>query len=299
LSPLDTSSDRHTGRGLLLVAAAAVIWSFGGLFVRSLETTDPWVTIFWRSLFASLFLAGVVVSRERRATIRSILAMGRPGLVVGGCFATASIGLIIALSLTSVANTLIILSTSPLLAALLGWAILGDRIRRRTWLATSAVLIGVGIMVSGSASSGSLAGDLVAGVTPIAFAFATVTIRQHRDIGMTPAMLIGTLLALIVAAPLTESFAVSGSDMALLAAFGSVQLGLGMALYVAGARLAPPADATLISLIETVLGPIWVWIVVGERVGAAGLIGGSIVLVAMIAHSALDLSRWYAVPTIG
>jgi drug/metabolite transporter (DMT)-like permease len=278
-------------RGLLLVAIAATIWSTGGVIVRSLDTDDPWLTIAYRSIFASLFLVGFVAARERRRSVRSFTSMGAPGLVVGACVAIASVALVVALRYTSVANTLVVISTAPLVAAVLARIVLGDPIRPRTWVATSATLVGALIMVGGSVGEGSVGGDAIAALIPVALAVATVTIRRHEQVVMVPAMAAGTVMALLVAIPFVGSWDVSQHDLALLVVFGAGQLGAGLALFAIGARHAPPADVALVSLLEPVLGPVWVWWIIGEAPTPATLVGGTIVLVAMATHTALDLRR--------
>ncbi|MDP3983645.1 MAG: DMT family transporter, partial [Acidimicrobiia bacterium] len=205
--------------------------------------------------------------------------------------AVASISFVVALSLTSVANTLIILSTAPLFAAVLGRVLLGEGISPRTWMAILVAVAGVAMMVKDSFGRSSHLGNMVAFIVPVAFALATVVIRRQRHVRMTPAMAISPLIALLVAIPLVPSFAVSGRDLVLLAFFGCGQLGTGMALYAIGARMAPPAKTALVSLLETVVGPIWVWLVVGEVPGPGALVGGAIVLAAMAVHTAFDLRR--------
>jgi drug/metabolite transporter (DMT)-like permease len=278
-------------RGLVLVAVAAVIWSTGGLIVRSLDTNEAWTTIFYRSLFASVFLVGFVAIRYPRYAVRSFTSMGVAGLLVGACFAMSSIALVVALGLTSVANTLVVVSTAPLLAALLGRVVLGEPVNGRTWATAGVTVVGVVIMVSGSSTEGSTAGDAVAMLIPIGLAVATVTIRRHHEVLMVPAMAVGTMMATLVAVPFVSVWSVTGHDLGLLAMFGSVQLGLGLALYAIGARLAPPADVALVSLLEPVLGPLWVWAVLEEDPGVAALIGGSLVIVAVAIHTAFDLRR--------
>lgn len=269
------------GRGLLLVGLSAVVWSTGGLIVRSLDTDDAWATIFYRSLFASLFLVAFVVLRERRGAVRSFASMGAAGVLVGACFATASISFVVALGLTSVANTLVMLSTTPLLAAVLGRVLLGETVAPRTWAAAGATVVGVGIMVSGSSGGGSVAGDLVAMLIPVAMATATVTIRRHHEVVMVPAMAVGTVIALVVSVPFVASWSVGVHDLGLLAVFGGVQLGVGLVLFAVGARMAPAADVSLVALLEVVLGPLWVWIAVGEDPGRAALVGGAVVVAAV------------------
>jgi drug/metabolite transporter (DMT)-like permease len=285
-------------RGLALVGLSALIWSTGGLIVRSLESADVWTTVFWRSLFAVLFLVAFIAVRDRGQAFQVFRAIGRPGLVVGLCFTSASIGLVLALSLTSVANTLIMISTAPLIAALLGRVVLGERVKLRSWLAMAAALFGVGLMVSDSSGQTSLAGDAIAFVIACSLAVATVTIRKHRAVRMTPATCLGALLAGLIALPFAAPGSVTPGDFGLLAVFGAGQLGLGLALFATGARLAPAAEVALISVLEPILGPIWVWAVLGEHPGAMALIGGGIVLFALVVHTILDQRKVKPVPPV-
>ncbi len=282
--------------GLLLVAAAAALWSTGGLIVRLLEVADLWTTVLWRSLFAALFLLGFVVWRERGRAADLFLNMGLPGLLVGACFASGSICLVVALNLTSVANTLIILATSPFVAAVLGRIWLGEQVRPRSWVAMTAALGGVAIMMSDSFARGSIAGDLVAMTIPVTFSIATVTIRRQRELRMAPATCIGAALSALIALPLAAPLAVTPADFGLLVLFGSLQLGAGLALFTTGARLAPAAEVALISVLEPILGPLWVWVLLGEHPGTAALIGGSVVLSALVLHQLLDLRRARPIP---
>ena len=289
----DAASER---RGLLLVALAAVLWSTGGLIVRSLESADVWTTVLWRSVFAAGFLIVFIAARDRGRAIQMFRTMGTPGLIVAVCFATASISFVVALNLTSVANTLIILSTSPLLAALLGRVVLGERVRGRSWLAMAAAVVGVAIMVSDSVGQGSLVGDMVAFVIAVCLAVATVTIRRHRNVRMTPATCLGAALAAVIAAPWAQPLAVTGGDFSLLVVFGAFQFGAGLALFSTGARLAPAAEVALISVLEPILGPIWVWVFLNDHPGTAALIGGGIVLAALAAHTLLDKRKARPIP---
>lgn len=294
-------ADRLPGtvaHGLMLVGAAALIWSTGGLIVRLLDSVDTWTTVFWRSFFAALFLAGFILLREGRGMAGLFRDMGRPGILVGVCFAVGSASLVIALNLTSVAHTLVILSTAPLVAALLARVVLGETVRRRTWLAMAAALVGVAVMVSDTGGRSSLAGDLVAAVIACAIATATVTIRRHRGVRMTPAACLGATLAALVALPLASPLAANGHDMGLLVVFGALQFGGGMALYVTGARMAPAAEVSLIALLEPILGPVWVWLALGHNPGTAGLIGGGTVIAALVVHTLLDLRSARPAPPV-
>lgn len=275
-------------RGALLVAAAAVCWSSGGLLVR-LVGTAPWTTSLWRSLFASLFLATVLWLVRGRGIVGQWRAAGLPGLAVAVCMALASTCFIFSLSRTSVANTLLLMATGPYVAGLLGWLVLGERVAPRTWAAMGVALTGAAVMVSGSLGHGALVGDLLAVAMAASFAVATVLIRRHPEIPMAPAAALATALTALIALPQADLLGTAPRDLALLALFGTGQFGAGFLLFTAGARLIPVAKSALIGLLETVLGPLWVWLLLGEAPAAASLAGGALILTALLANIVADL----------
>ncbi|MGH7353884.1 MAG: DMT family transporter [Candidatus Rokuibacteriota bacterium] len=271
-----------TRRGALLVACAAVCWSSGGLIAR-LVTTGPWTTSLWRGLFASLFLALVLWTLQGR----SIFAQWRRGpiLAAAACMALSSTCFIFSLANTSVANTLILMSTGPYVAGLLGWLLLGERVALRMWVTMGVALAGALVMVSDSYGRSAIVGDLLAIVMAGSFATATVLIRRHPEIQMTPAAVLATALTALVALPLADPLGITPRDLALLAFFGVGQFGAGFLLFMAGARLIPAAQSSLIGMLETVLGPLWVWLVLSERPGTATLTGGALILTALVANT--------------
>jgi drug/metabolite transporter (DMT)-like permease len=275
-------------RGALLVAAAALCWSSGGLIVR-LVHTDSWTTSLWRSAFASVVLAVVLSAVRRRSIVAQWWEGGRPVLLVASCMALASTCFIFSLAYTSVANTLILMSLGPYVAGILGWLLLGERVAPRTWVAMGVALAGAVIMVSDSYRHGTLIGDLLAMFMAVSFAVATVLIRRHPDVQMTSAAALATALTGLIALPMAHPLAATGRDLALLGFFGMGQFAVGFLLFMAGARLIPVAESSLIGMLETVLGPLWVWLVLSERPGAATLTGGALILGALMANALVDL----------
>jgi drug/metabolite transporter (DMT)-like permease len=224
---------------------------------------------------------------------RSIVAQwrdgGRPMVGVAVCMALASTCFILSLAHTSVADTLLLNSTGPYVAGLLGWIVLGERVQPRTWLSMAVALAGAVVMVSDSYTRGALLGDLLAIVMAVSFAAATVLIRRHPEIQMAPAAALGMALIALVALPLADSIEASPRDLALLAFFGMGQFAGGFWLFTAGAPLIPAAESSLIGMLETVLGPLWVWLALNERPGATTLAGGALILVALLANTLIDL----------
>jgi drug/metabolite transporter (DMT)-like permease len=279
-------------RGVLLVAGSALVWSFGGAIARAISLDDTWAIVFWRSVFASLFLLIFLIARDGRGWPRLFREMGWPGLAVGACFAIASTTFVMAIQYTTVANVILIGAAVPLVAALIGWVVFRMAVSRGTWLAIAAVIGGVAIMVAGpEGAGGSMIGNAIALVMTLAFAMATVVTRQYAGIRMTPAVCTGTAMAAAVAAANTADFSVGATDLSLLFAFGALNLGLGMALFVTGARLIPAALTALLGTAETVLQPMWVWLVHDEVPGPRTLVGGAIVLVALVTHTLFEASR--------
>jgi drug/metabolite transporter (DMT)-like permease len=277
--------------GLILVVLAALAWSSGGLLLRSVDT-DPWTTIFWRSLFAAITLILFILIRDGRASPRLFLTMGWPGLLMAGCFATASTSFVVAVQWTTVANVLFLQGLAPFFAAIFGLIFMRERVEPRTWIAMAFAVGGVGIMVSDSLGSGSIVGDLFGILIAVSFGGATVILRFNRNVRMTPAaclatLLAGTLALLQGASPGSASL----PDLGCLALLGAGQLALGMILYTSGARLIPAAESALLTYIEIVFGALWVWLVFAENPGARALIGGLVILGCLIGHTLVDLRR--------
>jgi drug/metabolite transporter (DMT)-like permease len=271
-----------------LVACAAVCWSSGGLIAR-LVSTSPWTTSLWRSLFASLFLTVVLWIVRGRNIVAQWRNGGLPVVVAATCMALASTCFILSLAHTSVADTLLLMSTGPYVTALLGWLLLRERVAPRTWLTMGVALAGAVVMVSNSYGRGAMVGDLLAIVMATSFAVATVVVRRHPDIQMAPAAALATALTALVALPLAAPLETAPRDLALLAFFGVGQFGAGFLLFMAGARLIPAAESSLIGMLETVLGPLWVWLVLSERPATATLTGGALILAALVANTLIDL----------
>jgi drug/metabolite transporter (DMT)-like permease len=284
-------SDLNLGIGM--VAAAALIWSFGGTIARFIDIADPWTVVLWRAGFASVFLLVFMLWRSGvGGTAALFRGMGMPGIGVACCFGIASSSFVVALQHTSVANILLIQAAAPLIAASLAFAVFRERVSAATWMAIAAVAGGIAIMVSSSISGKiSPLGDGLALLIAVCFSIGIVIIRHWPHVGMAPAGCLGTGLAALAAAVLAGSYAVSLPNLGWLFLFGAGSLGLGLAVFVTGARLVPAALAALISTVEPVLGPLWVWIIHAEVPGTRTLIGGAIVFAALLIHIFADWQR--------
>jgi len=261
------------------VAGAALAWSTAGLLQREL-TASTATQLAGRALFAMLGIVVYIALSERGHVVRAFRAVGRDGIVVALGMAVSSGTFIVALNHTSVANVLFVLAIGPVLAAALG-TLVGEHVTGRTWIAIGVALAGVGLMVGGP-DRPSFLGGLLSLLCAASFAVTLVITRHRREISMAPATCLSQLIVLVCAAPFADASEVGGKDLALLIGLGVGQIGLGLILLTIGARLIPAAEVGLITLLEIVLGPLWVWLSRGERPGAATVAGGAIVLAAVV-----------------
>ena len=261
-----------------MVALAAVAWSTAGILQRELSV-GVGTQLAGRALFAVLGLLAYVAVAEQGAVLRAFRAIGRGGLAVAALMAISSGTFIVALNHSSVANVLFMQALAPILAAVLGMVV-GEAVSRRTWLAMVVALAGVGLMVGGPGRP-SLPGLALSLLMTTSFAATLVITRHRRDVSMAPATCLSQVLVLLVAAPFARPGDVGAHDLGLLVALGIGQIGLGLVLLTIGGRLIPAAEVALITLLEVVLGPLWVWIFLSEQPGAATVAGGTIVLAAV------------------
>lgn len=293
-SPNATATASNSERlGALLVFLSALCWSFGGAIARFIEVQDSWSVIFWRSVWAAVFLLGFMLWRDGgRGTLKLFTGMGLPGLAVALCFASASTAFVVALAYTTVANILLMQAGVPLFAALLAWVVFREKVSGPTWIAIAAVICGVSVMVSESLDGNiSPIGNGLALLIAVVFSIATVITRRFAHVRMTPATCLGTIFAALFAVTQAEMLAVSAHDMGFLFAFGVLNLGVGLAFFATGARMVPAAVAALLGTFEPILGPIWVWLSHGEVPSTRTIVGGAIVFTALLVHIGLEFKR--------
>jgi drug/metabolite transporter (DMT)-like permease len=259
----------------VFVALAAVAWSTAGILQRELSV-DVATQLAGRAFFAVLGLAAYIVVAERGGLARAFRAVGRAGLAIAALMAVASGTFIIALNHSTVANILFMQALAPVLAAVLGMTV-GEKVMQRTWIAMAVALAGVGVMVGGPSRPNALGLGLSLLMTT-SFAATLVITRHKRDVSMAPATCLSQVIVLLIAAPLSSPGSAGGRDGALMLALGVGQIGLGLVFLTIGGRLIPAAEVALITLLEVVLGPLWVWIFLSEQPGVATLVGGAIVL---------------------
>jgi drug/metabolite transporter (DMT)-like permease len=265
--------------GSAYIALAALVWSLAGILQRQLHMNLA-SQLAGRAAFALLAILVFVAIAERGQVLRAFRAIGRWGLVVAVLMAVASGSFITALNDTSVANVLVIQALVPLAAAFLG-RLAGDPVRPRTWMAMGVAVAGFAVM-AGAPTRPGLGGTVFSLITMLTFAATIVVARHKSDVSMAPATCLSQVLVLAAFAPFAHVSEMGGANLGWLALLGIVQMGLGLFFLSLGARLIPAADVALISQLENVLGPVWVWLAGIERPSATTIAGGIIVICAVV-----------------
>lgn len=275
--------------GVVLIAAGALCWSTAGLIVRGVDA-GPWEITFWRSAFMTLAMVPILLFR-RRQVLADLRQAGWWMVLSGALLAATFILFILALSLTTVANALFVMACAPLLTAVIGRLFFREPVSSHTWLAIAAAFLGVALMVWNSLQAGGLWGAALAFFVAFFFSINANIVRKHRQISMLPGVFLAGLFSTVVAAPLALPPTTTSAEIGLLAFLGVIQLGLGLVLFTVGARSVPAAQAVIIGLLEIVLGPFWVWLAFDEQPATLALLGGSIVLLAVVFNAVIGALR--------
>lgn len=281
---------RAAAVGLMVVAP--LLWSSAGVVTRHIERAEPFEQVFWRSLFAFGFVAFALLFMKRNP-VKAVRAAGPAGIFSGVMWAVMFTAFVIALSMTSTANTLVTMSISPLLTVICAWLMLKDPVPLRTWLAGVAASVGIAWMFAWSMNdAGHVGGMLVALLVPIASALNLVVLRaSHARVELIPAVMLGGLLSACIALPLALPLSASPKDIFLLALLGIFQLGLPCMLLVIASRHLLAPELALLGLLEVVLGPLWAWLGAGEVPARATLFGGAVVLAALAGNELAAFRR--------
>jgi drug/metabolite transporter (DMT)-like permease len=270
--------------------AALVLWSSAGVVTRHIERAEPIEQVALRSFFAFAFVAGFLLFC-RKNPLHAAARAGVPGLFSGLMWAVMFTAFVLALSLTTTANALVMMSISPLLTVVCARIVLSDPVPLRTRLAALAAMAGIAFMF-GASVEGHGAGMLVALVIPVASALNVVALRKYSaNFDLVPAVMLGGLLSCLIALPLALPVSASSRDLLLLAFLGVFQLGLPCIFLVLASRALLAPEIALLGLLEVVLGPLWAWLGAGETPAGTTLAGGALVLAALAGNEMAALGN--------
>ena len=268
--------------GPLLIFLGALSLSFGGLIVKSFEGATLWQILFWRSLFFSLTVLVFLIFSYKKKTLKSFYDSGFPGFIGGIILSFGFCGYVFAMYNTTVANTNFIISLQILFLAVFGYFFLKEKINTATLASIILAITGVLVMVANSLTPGELSGNLAAFTMPITFAILIMIVRKYPTVDMVPAQFVAGLSSCLIGFLLSTKLMISPNDIFLGFLAGFFQVGFGFIFITIGARTTPSAMVGIIMLSESVLGPVWAFLFVSERPSMFGLIGGAIILFAVL-----------------
>ena len=268
--------------GPLLIFLGALSLSFGGLIVKSFEGATLWQILFWRSLFFSLTVLTFLIITYKSKVLKSFYDSGLPGFIGGLILSIGFCGYVFAMYNTTVANTNFIISLQILFLAIFGLFFLKEKINLITLISIILAMSGVLLMVGNSLSPGELSGNLAAFTMPITFAVLIMIVRKFPSVDMVPAQFVAGVSSCLIGLSLSPTIMISPHDIFLGFLAGFFQIGFGFIFITIGARTTPSAMVGIIMLSESVLGPIWAFLFVSEIPSLYGLIGGAIILFAVL-----------------
>ena len=284
------SDPKEHARGFALTLFGVLVLTPDTLLIRLIDI-DPWTMNLWRGLLMSFSLSVCYLLVARGQAWAGVKALGLAGIAVAMIYSINAITFVLAVDHTRVANVLIIIASTPLIAALLSIIFLKERVALPTWLAITGAMAGVSIVVGDGVRAGTSLGDLLALITAIALAVTFIIIRRNKHVNMIPATAFGALISAMIAMPLAEPVKFEGTQLGLMLLLGLVIMPLSFGLITLGPRTIPAPEVALLLLLETVLGPIWVWLVIDEKPSEMTLIGGCVVISAVTLQSVWRLRR--------
>lgn len=283
--------------GILITTAGVLILSPDGLLVR-LVSVDSWTILFWRGLLFSIGILGFYIFRYGVGTVGLIKIMGRRGLLAAALFTLSTTFFVLAITHTSVANALVIITTAPLFAALFSWIFLKETISLSTWVAIFVCIGGISLIFLGSMGGGSRLGDLYAIACAFGIAGQVTTVRHARSVDMVPSLGLAGIMTAIAAFPLATPLAINGADFTYLCLLGLIVLPIAFGLITIGPRYITAPEVSLIMLLESIFGPFWVWLVLREVPRPETVVGGALVITTLIIHTAVTYRKKQAAPIV-
>ncbi len=283
--------DRNYTFGVTLVVVGGVFLSLSGILLRNVESASGWQILFYRGIAFSTMLFLILLVKYRSKTLEAFKAIGKPGVWAGVALGLGSICYVYAILLTTVANAVFIIGASPLATAFVAWIFLREKTSKFGVVAMLVSLIGIGLMFADGLLEGRWLGNVAALMVVVSFVIFLLILRKKREIDMLPATCIGGLVMGGVAGFFADNLIVSNHDLVIALLMGCVQFGIGFMCFTIATRYILASEVALFSLTESILGPIWVWIGVGEKPSILTLIGSAIVLVCVSSYCIANIRQ--------
>ena len=275
-------------KGSLLAFIAVIFITPDSLFIR-LSNVDTWGLVFYRGIipFFTVFLGMLIIYKLNFFKI--LLSSGFHGLIYVGTFSITNITFVVSIQNTNVANTLVMIATAPMLSAILGAIFLKEPPDKKTWISIIITFIAIIYIFSDSLKLGNFYGDILGFITAIGLAVGAVTIRSAKSKNLVPAAVVGKLFVATFALFFIESFVLENKDLIIVPLMCILCVAIPFVLVTIAPRFIPAAEVNLFFLLETIIGPIWVWMIIKEQPSVETLYGGTVIIITIATHSFLKL----------
>jgi drug/metabolite transporter (DMT)-like permease len=283
--------ERNYSYGVSLVVIGGVFLSTSGILLRNVETASGWQILFYRGIAFSLTLFLLLLIKYRSGIVGAFRSIGKPGLWTALVLGLGSICYVYAILLTTVANAVFIIGAAPLATAFVAWMFLGERTSRFGILAMLVSLSGIGLMFADGLLEGRWMGNVAALGVVASFVVFLLIVRSKRGVDMLPATCLGGLVMGGVSGLFAETLVISNHDLAIAVIMGCLQFGVGFWCFTVATRYVLASEVALFALTESILGPIWVWIGVGEEPSLLTLAGSAVVLVSVGAYCVVGIRQ--------
>ena len=271
--------------GYILLLFGGFCLSWGGLIIRSFQEASVWQILLLRSFFFVIALIFFLLLTYKRDAFKIIKESGFPAMIGGFFLSLSFVAFVIAMTNTTVANVVFIISTQTVFLAIAGYFILKEKVTFIAFVSIILAMIGIGVMFSDSVATGSFFGSLVALAIPINFSILVMIIRKHPNLDMVPAIFYSGIFSCIYGLIFSESFSISYHDIFMGFILGVPQLAFGFICITIGSKTTRATTIGLLMLTETIFAPIWVWIFLNEIPTLGVIIGGILVITAIILKS--------------
>jgi DME family drug/metabolite transporter len=276
--------ERNYSLGVTLVIVGGIFLSLSGIMLRNIESASGWQILFYRGLAFSFMLSLILLLKYRKGTVTAFKAIGKPGLWAALALGLGSVCYVFAILLTTVANAVFIIGAAPLATAFTAWLILGEKTSKFGLAAMLISLIGIGLMFADGLIEGRWLGNIAALVVVVSFVIFLLVLRSCQRVDMLPATCLGGLVMATVGGVFANDLVISNHDLVISLLMGTLQFGIGFYCFTIAARYIMASEVALFALTESILGPIWVWVGVGEQPSLLTIAGSGIVLVCVSAY---------------
>ena len=277
-------------KGSLLAFVAVMFITPDSLFIR-LSNVDTWGLVFYRGIipFFTVLLGMLII--YKLSFFKILLSSGYHGIFYVITFSVTNITFVVSIQNTNVANTLVMIATAPMLSAILGAIFLKEPPDKKTWISIIITFLAIIYIFYDSLKLGNFYGDILGFITAIGLAVGAVIIRSAKNKNLVPAAVVGKLFVATFALLFIESFALVGTDQLIVPLMCILCVAIPFVLVTIAPRFIPAAEVNLFFLLETIIGPIWVWLIVKEQPSLETLQGGLIIVFTIAIHSYLKLKN--------